>query len=73
MEKMRDRMLVAIRSYAEGQLEKHRMNVDVYLENPTGIGEHPDIIEAVTSELSKMAEYEEMIGLLEKYFKTKEQ
>jgi len=69
MEKMRDRMLVAIRSYAEGQLEKHRMNVDVYLENPTGIGEHPDIIESVTSELSKMAEYEEMIGLLEKYFK----
>jgi len=45
------------------------MNVDVYLENPTGIGEHPDIIESVTSELSKMAEYEEMIGLLEKYFK----
>jgi hypothetical protein len=69
MEKMRDRMLVAIRSYAEGQLEKHRMNVDVYLENPTGICEHPDIIESVTSELSKMAEYEEMIGLLEKYFK----
>ena len=64
----RERMLFAIRSYAEGQLEKHRMNVDVYLENPTGIGEHPDIMEAVTSELTKMAEYHEMLEMVDRYF-----
>ena len=68
MSKVRERMLFAIRSYAEGQLEKHRMNVDVYLENPTGIGEHPDIMEAVTSELTKMAEYHEMLEMVDKYF-----
>jgi hypothetical protein len=44
------------------------MNVDVYLENPTGIGEHPDIMEAVTSELTKMAEYHEMLEMVDKYF-----
>lgn len=64
----RERMLFAIRSYAEGQLERHRMNIEVYLENPSGIGEHPDIMEAVTSEMTKMAEYHEMLEMCDKYF-----
>ena len=57
----RERMLFAIRSYAEGQLERHRMNIEVYLENPSGIGEHPDLVQAVEAQVDKYVHALEMV------------
>ena len=48
---MRKIMIEAIKAHAKGHIEKHKMNVEVYLTNPVGVGEHPDIIEAVEKEL----------------------
>jgi hypothetical protein len=45
------------------------MNVEVYLTNPVGIGEHPDVLEAIEAELKVIAEYEDQLQLIEKYFK----
>jgi len=45
------------------------MNVEVYLNNPVGIGEHPDVMEAIEEELKAIAEYEDQLEVLEKYFK----
>ena len=39
----REQMLSALIAHAEGHLAKHKMNVEVYLKNPAGIGEHQDI------------------------------
>lgn len=36
----------------------------IYLNNPVGIGEHPDILGAVEEELSKAAEYAEKYEML---------
>jgi hypothetical protein len=44
------------------------MNVEVYLTNPAGIGEHSDILEAIEEELKVIAEYEDQLEILEKYF-----
>ena len=44
------------------------MNVEVYLTNPAGIGEHSDIMEAIEGELAQMAEYDDKLEMLEKYF-----
>lgn len=44
------------------------MNVEVYLNNPVGIGEHPDVMEAIEEELKAIAEYEDQLEVLEKYF-----
>lgn len=52
---MRDKMITAARAHAEGELALHTANVEVYLANPAGIGEHPDVMEALQSELDKMA------------------
>ena len=38
-----------------GEMEVHRANIDIYLNTPTGIGEHPDILGAIDSELDKMS------------------
>ena len=66
---MKAQMLQALRKRFEGEIESHKMNVEVYLENPAGIGEHPDIVEAVEQELAKLAEADEKLATLEKYWK----
>tara|TARA_B100000900_G_scaffold334235_1_gene295510 strand:+ start:868 stop:1101 length:234 start_codon:yes stop_codon:yes gene_type:complete len=38
-----------------GEIEVHRANIDIYLNTPAGIGEHPDILGAIDSELDKMS------------------
>jgi hypothetical protein len=65
---MREILLEALRSHAEGHIAKHRANVEVYLNSTTGIGEHPDIIEAMEGELMEMAKYEDQLEMIKKYF-----
>ena len=65
---MRDILINALRSHAKGHVDKHKANVEVYLNNTTGIGEHPDIIEAMEGELMEMAKYDDVLEMLDKYF-----
>ena len=66
---MREQILESLKSHAVGHINKHKMNVEIYLNNPAGIGEHPDILEAIEQELKVIAEYEDQLEILEKYFK----
>ena len=68
MKDLRDMMLEAVRRHAKAHIEKHRVNVEVYLRNPVGVGEHSDIMDAIEKELTHMAEYEDHLEILEKYF-----
>jgi hypothetical protein len=65
---MRSTLINAVRKHALGHIEKHRANVEVYLANPAGIGEHSDIIEAIECELKQMAEYHDQLEMLDGYF-----
>lgn len=69
MSDLRADMLKAAKSHAKAHVEKHRINIEVYLRNPAGIGEHSDIMDAIEKELTLMAEYEDHIDILNKYFK----
>ena len=51
-------------SYLSGKVKYHKANVLVYLKNPVGIGEHPDIMAAIEEELAKCAEYHEKLEIL---------
>lgn len=64
----RQTMLEAMRAHAEGHIEKHKMNVEVYLANPAGIGEHQDIFEAMEAEIMEMAKYKDVVDILDEYF-----
>lgn len=66
---LRAQILESLKSHAVGHINKHKMNVEVYLNNPVGIGEHPDVMEAIEEELKAIAEYEDQLEVLEKYFK----
>jgi hypothetical protein len=66
---MRDLILEAARKQAEGVVAVHKTNIEVYLNNPAGIGEHSDVIEAVIEELNKLAEADDRLEMLNKHFK----
>ena len=68
---MRDQMIKALLAHAQGDIEKHKANVEIYLTNPVGIGEHSDIMESVENELNMIAKYQDQIDVIQKYFKFK--
>ena len=65
---MREKLIKAFISHAQGHIDKHVANVEVYLANPAGIGEHSDIIEAIEIEMKQIAEYDDMLEMMKKYF-----
>lgn len=68
MKEMRDILIDAFMSHANGHIDKHVANVEVYLRNPAGIGEHSDIMEAIEIEMKQIAEYDDMMEMMNKYF-----
>ena len=66
---MRTQLISALKAHANGEIQKHLANVEVYLTNPAGIGEHSDITEAIGVELDKIARYHDQMTVLDKYVK----
>ena len=64
---LREKMLQALKAHAMGHIKKHTMNVEVYLTNPVGIGEHPDVIDAVEKELDEIARYHDQLEVIKEY------
>jgi hypothetical protein len=65
---MRLQILAALRSQAIGNIEKARLNVEIYLKHPVGIGEHPDVLAAIQDQLDTIAHEEERLDVIGKYF-----
>ena len=40
---LRDSLVNNLIKHAEGQIAKHKANVEIYFTYPSGIGEHPDV------------------------------
>jgi len=65
---LREQLVKAARMHAEGELERAKTNIMVYMNNATGIGEHSDIVEAIQEELDKMAHATDRIDIVRKIF-----
>lgn len=65
---MRELLINSVRSHLVGHINKHLANVEVYMNNTVGIGEHSDIIETIELELEEMANYHDKLEMLTKYF-----
>tara|TARA_B100001057_G_scaffold301365_1_gene301558 strand:- start:1830 stop:2036 length:207 start_codon:yes stop_codon:yes gene_type:complete len=59
----------ALIEHAKGHIKKHAANVEIYMDKAVGVGEHPDILEAIEKELMIIAQYHDEIEVLEKYIK----
>ena len=65
---MREQIVRALIAHAQGDIAKHRANVEVYLEHPAGVGEHTDILESIEKEIDTIAKYQDQIDVIKKYF-----
>ena len=57
-------ILRALQAKFEGEREYHKANIEIYLSNPAGIGEHSDVLEAINVELERMVAADEKIHIL---------
>ena len=68
MEELREQLLSACRVYFKAQIQRHKVNVENYLSNSVAVAEHEDLIQSVEKELGLIAEYEDKLSVLKKYF-----
>jgi len=66
---MRDKIIKALLSHAQGDIQKHLANIEIYLTNPAGIGEHSDIMESIEHEINQVAKYQDQIDVIQRYLK----
>ena len=66
---MRDKIKESLIAHAEGHIKKHSANVEIYLNNSIGIGEHSDIIETIEKEVEKLAHAADKIEAIKTYCK----
>ena len=66
---MREKILKALLAHAQGDLQKHLANIEVIMNNPVGVGDHPGVIESIEAELHDAMKYEDNISLINKYLK----
>ena len=69
---MRNEIIEAVKAHAQGHIDKHKMNVEVLMQKPVGIGEHGDVLSEIEKELKIIAEYDDQLEMLKKYFTFKD-
>lgn len=61
-------LIEALIKKLEGEIAMARANIQVYTKNAAGIGEHPDIVEAIELQIHKIAEAEDKIAVCKDHF-----
>ena len=64
---MRNALLDALEARYEAQVSEADAIIKIYLENPVGIGEHPQHIDEIDKQLQKIAEADEKLKALEDF------
>ncbi|SVA73231.1 uncharacterized protein METZ01_LOCUS126085 [marine metagenome] len=62
-------MLVALMLQYEAEIAKAKANIKVYMSNPAGIGEHPDLVAAVDSQVELIAHAEDKLNVLKNHYR----
>ena len=65
---LRELTITSVLEQAQGEISKAKENVEIYLHNPVGIGEHSDILSAIQDQLDVIAKAEERIDVINKHF-----
>ena len=65
---LKEILISAAKKHAEAEIDLHKANIEVYMQQVVGIGENSDIIETVQKELDKMATAHDRLEMLNKYF-----
>ena len=58
----------ALKLKYQGEVASAKANITIYMNNSVGIGEHPDIIGAIDSQLEILTNAEEKLNAVENHF-----
>ena len=61
----RSQIVKTMEMLLEGQMNRHRINIEVLLDKGVGVAEHPDIMDTIEKELGMMSEYADKLSMLE--------
>ena len=64
---MRDKLRIALTSKYQAQKDEALATLEVYYNNPTGIGEHPQIVDEMSKQVEKLENAEGCLEILNKY------
>lgn len=62
---MRNKIIDALSEHFSAHITKHKMNIEIMLENPMAIHDHTDFMSAIENELAHIAEYQDKLEALE--------
>ena len=65
---LRELTITSLLEQAQGDISNAKANVEIYLLNPVGIGEHPDVLGSIQDQLDVIAKAEERIDVINKHF-----
>ena len=65
---MKEQILKALRMRYLGQIAEAKANIEIYLTNAVGVGDHPDIISSIDGQMETIAEAEDKIVVLDTHY-----
>tara|TARA_R100000808_G_scaffold25062_1_gene61121 strand:+ start:7054 stop:7257 length:204 start_codon:yes stop_codon:yes gene_type:complete len=64
---MKKALREALKSKYEAQRTEAYATLEVYFNNPAGIGEHPQIVEEMSKQVEKLANADDCLAAINKY------
>ena len=65
---MKKELIDALMHDAEAQSFIARMNIQVLLNNPAGVGDHPNIMQTIQEQLDIVSKHKDRLSVLAEYF-----
>jgi len=65
---MEDAKIKSLKNYYGSLIDMHKSELQVYIDNPVGIGEHSNLIDTMDALIGKIAEAEDKLIVLETHF-----
>jgi len=65
----REKMITSLKRKYEAEILEAEATLMIYLENAAGIGEHPQILEEMDNFVEKLANANDKLGTLNKFWK----
>ena len=65
-------LVKALAKKYEADILNANANIEVYVTNPAGIGEHPDLAAAIDSQVDIIAHAEDKLGVLNKHYNSEQ-
>ena len=65
---LNNRMVIALIQDCHANIQKAECNVYAFLENPVGVGDHPNIMETIQEQLDVISKHKDRLNILESTF-----